>query len=217
MKADIFSHCITSEKLTEYLSIVKSHAEEVGIPADSAFLVEDTGLENLKYFYSISRGRLIYINFFTYGTDSCIGLAASRVGSNNIQAVLECKYLSFGVVHSCLWFAKTLEGIDVLIAHNKEVLTNIIDSNVFGIKNLLLFVCVDTPDSKGIICVDLLDVQDGLFSPDSVESFNEFFMNKIFKYGYNGKFDSCSVSGLLNMYYKVVNIISGVDYKVVEL
>lgn len=202
----MFRECITTDKLNNCLGVVRSHAVEANIPINKVFNVEGTQYENLKYMCSISRNGIVRLNFFTYGQSGHLGLAVSRTGSDDIIAVLEENYISFQIFHTNLWACTRSDGVGEIIAHNRVVVSNVIDIDVFGITGSIHFIKIESSDACALICVDLQDLIKGLYSPKGLDDFKEYFWDKLVKYGYSGAFDRFPLSHILEQYYSVNNL-----------
>ena len=205
MKVTMFRECVTMEKLNACLGVVRSHASEMGISMKDAFYVDGTEFENLKYMCSLSRNGIVWLNFFTYGHSGHLGLAVSRTGSDEIVSVLKPDYLGFQIYHSNLWLATRQDGVVEVIAHNRMVLSNVISVEVTGFKGMLHFIRFESSDSVALVCVDLSDLNRGLFSPVSLEDFKSYLWDRLIKYGYTGGFDKFPVSYIMEQYYIINN------------
>lgn len=213
MHLSAFKDCVRVDDLNKKIQLVSYNAKEKGFKKEDWFRVDGSELPNLRYTLTVSKRGYVYINFFTYQLGNLYGLALGRAGSDEIRSVVKPKYLNYYIIHPLLWLAQRVDGCFDVYTHGNLTLTNVFEYEMLGFDTCFTLIRLDTTSARSLICIDVSDFVNGLYSPVDFDDFKSIWDNRILKYGYSKHLDGYAVSDIVDLYYHVQAAFFGKDVK----
>ena len=207
MKIEALSNLRTYDDVNNMLSLISGIRFEYEKSLKDIIKIDDVGYPDIRYRHSSCHGDYVYRNWLIYTEDGLCGLAYTNVTSKEIKRFCEPNYLGFDFVHeNCILAKKTSGTFDVFIK-GKLIDANIISWDTLKIESIAKFVQLDSVDNRFLVCCYMRDIRDGIFIPQNLRHFQQYFNERILSLTYQGYLDGMLPSQIQQLYYEVQNCI----------
>lgn len=209
MKLSIFKDIRTTQDLRNRLDLLQSIGSEYGKPMSKMLTVDSDDYYEMIYVLSDSRNDIVLNNYFTYKNKETglVGLCKVKGGSDKIIDIFEPTYVRFLNLHPLVWLGLRQDSLYDLVVKGRIVASGFGSFDVTSLGDTIQFIKLYKGSFCSLICLDFWDVQSGVFAPNSLEDFNEWFMQIVALRGYDCKLDDVLVSDLFFAYFEIKNCI----------
>lgn len=210
MKKEVLKKFITEKEIGKVFNILDGVSKEHNMDMKSLNTIEDDNFGQLKYIASTVKNGIVHTNWLLSENDKKYGICYCRGGSTEIKKYVDNKYLEFRRFHHCLWLFLCEDMTYDLVYKGNVILSKIISYDLIGLSNQINFLQIDTKLNRYLFCIELDDINDGIFSPMDLNDLRQWFLNSVIKRGYEGMLDDLCISDIIRIYFEVQNCIFSV-------
>lgn len=200
MHIDIFKDIRTVDDLKNIMGCLRGVASEHFVSENALLEIQGTDYEGLRYMFTSTRNGVILYNWFTYKSGALLGLLRSEACSTELVLVSEPMYIKYITLHANCWLSLREDSNYDFYIGGKLAMTDIVRYDVLKLSDFLVFLQLDTTESRYFVCLDITNPNKGVYIPNNLDEFNSYFSKTIRRYASSGVFGDTTITDLSLIY-----------------